>query len=131
MLTAIMRYSDPFVKLRRSSYRRSICLTDIEKQIVLKAGFQNLFEECMEAFEELQCPDYNHKNTPYRGILPKARHATATCCRKCLWHWHRIPRHRPLTDDEKSYIVRIILRWVKKEIAERRNVYVLRHPGIV
>jgi hypothetical protein len=41
-----------------------------------------------------------------------AQHATATCCRKCLARWHRIPPGRPLTAEEAQYIARVIERWL-------------------
>ena len=47
--------------------------------------------------------------TPRSGnVIYYAQHATATCCRKCAEEWHAIPRNRPLTDDEVTYMVQLI-----------------------
>jgi hypothetical protein len=43
----------------------------------------------------------------------KAMHATATCCRKCLFRWHRIPRYRQLELHEVDFIVNVIMAWIK------------------
>jgi hypothetical protein len=116
MLTAIMRHSDPFVRLKRSSYRRNMRLTALEREFVVKEGFDKVVEKCKGVLEDLDMPDYTHGETSYNGVVPKAQHATSTCCRKCLFNWHGIPRYRPLTDDERAYIIRLILRWVRKEL---------------
>jgi hypothetical protein len=115
MLTSIMRYSDPFLRLRQSNYRRNMHLTELEQQMVLKNGFTQLAEKCEDVIYDLQDPHHTHRETPYRGVIPKAQHATATCCRKCLFNWHSIPRYRPLNEDEQIYLTTLILKWVKKE----------------
>ena len=41
-----------------------------------------------------------------------AQHATATCCRSCLYKWHHIKKEKELTKDEVDYIVNIIMEWI-------------------
>ncbi len=41
-----------------------------------------------------------------------AQHATATCCRSCLYKWHHIEKEKELTKDEVDYIVNIIMEWI-------------------
>jgi hypothetical protein len=120
MLTAIMRHSDPFVRLKSSSYRRNMGLTAFEKKSVMKEGFGKVVERCREALDDLDMPDYTHGETPYKGVVPKAQHATSTCCRKCMFRWHGIPRYRELTEEERAYVIRLILRWVRKELATQK-----------
>jgi hypothetical protein len=117
MLTAIMRDSDPFVRLKQSSYRRGMGLTKLEKEFVIRHGFEKIVAKCREVLDDLDMPDYQHGETGYKGVVPKAQHATSTCCRKCMYRWHGIPRYRELTEEERSYVIRLILRWVRKEIA--------------
>ena len=45
-----------------------------------------------------------------------AQHATATCCRGCLYKWHNISKNRKLTDNEVNYIVSIIVVWIERDI---------------
>jgi predicted Fe-S protein YdhL (DUF1289 family) len=45
-----------------------------------------------------------------------AQHATACCCRGCLKKWHHIPEHRALTEDEKNYVVNVLMAWIKRDI---------------
>ena len=64
-------------------------------------------------------PRNDGKQTPYRGHpVFVAQHATATCCRNCLARNHEIARGTPLTAEEQSYVVRVILRWIERELAE-------------
>jgi hypothetical protein len=63
-------------------------------------------------------PTRDGKQTPYRGHpVFVAQHATATCCRSCLERWHDIPRGRELTEDERSYAVDVICRWIEQDVA--------------
>ena len=44
------------------------------------------------------------------------QHATATCCRNCLYKWHHISKDKELSQEEIDYIVNIIMQWIYKEI---------------
>ena len=44
-----------------------------------------------------------------------AAHATATCCRGCLYKWYHIPPNRELTSQEIDYLVGIIIIWITNE----------------
>ncbi len=55
--------------------------------------------------------------TPYRGHpVFVAQHATATCCRWCLQREHGVRRGHELNEDERDYVVRLILRWIEREL---------------
>lgn len=56
------------------------------------------------------------KQTPMKGHpVFIAQHATATCCRKCLYKWHKIVMDATLNDQEINYIVDIIMKWILTE----------------
>lgn len=53
------------------------------------------------------------KQTPTRGHpVFIAQHATATCCRSCLYKWHKIDKDKELTEKEVDYIVNVIMSWI-------------------
>ena len=57
------------------------------------------------------------KQTPMRGHpVFIAQHATATCCRGCLEKWHHISKNRKLAKDEITYIVNVIMEWIKRQL---------------
>lgn len=65
-------------------------------------------------------PRNDGRQTPYRGHpVFTAQHATATCCRNCLQHWHQIPKGRDLTPEERTYVVNVICRWIARELGSR------------
>jgi hypothetical protein len=47
-----------------------------------------------------------------------AQHATATCCRGCLWKWHQIEKGRPLTDDEIWFVGALVMEWVGEQVGQ-------------
>ena len=56
------------------------------------------------------------KQTPMRGHpVFIAQHATATCCRSCLFKWHHIEKNKELNKKEIDYIVSIIMKWIENE----------------
>lgn len=56
------------------------------------------------------------KQTPMRGHpVFIAQHATATCCRGCLYKWHHILPNQELTPNQIDYIVNIIMIWIENE----------------
>ena len=48
-----------------------------------------------------------------------AQHATACCCRGCLFKWHKIPKERELTSKEKEFIKALIMSWIEREYKNR------------
>lgn len=61
-------------------------------------------------------PPNDGRQTPYRNHpVFVAQHATATCCRACLARAHGITRGHPLTQDERAYVVDVIMRWIERE----------------
>lgn len=62
-------------------------------------------------------PKNDGRQTPMRGHpIFIAQHATATCCRGCLEKWHRIPRGRPLTDEEIDYVLAVFSKWLTAQL---------------
>lgn len=42
------------------------------------------------------------------------RHATATCCRRCVATWHGVPNERPLTDEQLKYCASLLLHFIDR-----------------
>ena len=57
------------------------------------------------------------KQTPMRGHpVFIAQHATATCCRICLYKWHKILPNHKLSEEEINYVVKTIMEWINIQI---------------
>jgi len=48
-----------------------------------------------------------------------AQHATATCCRGCIEKWHGIKKQKELSEDEKNYLVSVIMKWIVNFVNEQ------------
>jgi hypothetical protein len=47
-----------------------------------------------------------------------AKHATATCCRRCIEEWHAIPPHRALTEDEIQYLTQLVTLYIGERLPD-------------
>lgn len=131
MWTSIMRHSDPMLRLRANAFRRSFALGELEHLQLQKWGWPVIREHAEKIVRErLMVTDFHGgkphdggthdktqandgTQTPYTGHpVFIAQHATATCCRQCLFKWHRIPLFRPLNEEEIRLCVTLILRWI-------------------
>ena len=57
------------------------------------------------------------KQTPMRGHpVFIAQHATATCCRECIWKWHKLQPGKELSQVQQEYLVDVIMTWIQKEM---------------
>ncbi len=62
-------------------------------------------------------PTFDGRQTPLAGnVIFYAQHATATCCRKCMEVWHRIPRDRDLTEEEIRYIAGLNMLYIRQRL---------------
>ena len=63
----------------------------------------------------LKIIDNDGKQTPMRGHpVFIAQHATACCCRGCLYKWHHIEKDKELSEKEIRFIVCLIIEWIKR-----------------
>ena len=103
-----------------SKFRSSFHLKKKDIDYVKEKGLDKIEEHAYDFINKRLAPAYiknDGKQTPMRGHpVFIAEHATATCCRSCLYKWHKIEKGRDLTKEEIDYIVKLILMWIKKEV---------------
>jgi hypothetical protein len=64
-------------------------------------------------------PTFDGRQTPRSGnVIYYAQHATATCCRKCMEVWHRIPRDRDMTEDEIKYACGLNMLYIRQRLPD-------------
>jgi predicted Fe-S protein YdhL (DUF1289 family) len=109
---------DLFAALRQSSFRARQRLRAPDLGYLRARGMATVLRHADEMIATRLAPaepPNDVRQTPMRGHpVFVAQHATATCCRGCLAKWHRIPRGRDLTDDERAYVVRVLERWLRE-----------------
>lgn len=109
---------DKLFSLSKSKFRSSFKLRKRELFYLNEKGFE-VIEDHVNYFirERLAKKDLlnDGKQTPMKGHpVFIAQHATATCCRGCLYKWHHIEKDRELTEKEIRFIVALIMEWIKK-----------------
>ncbi len=114
------RYEELFDRLARSAFRSRFCLTEKDKAYVRDKGMDTIRSHARDFVAKRLAPAQpknDGKQTPMRGHpVFLAQHATATCCRGCLWKWHHIPEGKPLTETQQEYVVDVIMEWICRQM---------------
>src|SRR5574344_2215453 len=112
--------TDILYSLSKSKFRNSFHLKDKDKLYVKNKGMDTIRSHAYDFISKRLGPCNNPKDgkqTPYRGHpVFIAEHATATCCRGCVYKWHHIDNNHNLTSKEIDYIVDIIMKWIDNEM---------------
>ena len=107
-------------RLSKSKFRSSFHLNKKLKEYVNEKSKDVIKSHAYDFINQRLKPKYlpnDGKQTPMKGHpVFIAQHATATCCRSCLYKWHKINKDKELTQREVDYIVNIIMLWIEKEM---------------
>ena len=105
-----------FRELGGSDFRRRFRLRGKELEYLRRKGLPAVLEHASDFIEKRLAPAEpanDGRQTPMRNHPAfVAQHATATCCRGCLSKWHRIPKGRPLDEEERRYVLSVLERWL-------------------
>ncbi len=111
-------------RLSKSKFRSSFKLKPQDIDYINKKGMETIRSHAYDFLNKnIRVKiEKDGKQTPMHGHpVFVAQHATATCCRGCIEKWYKIPQNKELTDEEITYLVNIIMKWILKEY-ERNNV---------
>ena len=107
-------------QLQKSKFRSGFKLKEKEKLYIKEKGLEKIKEHAYDFINKRLAPSFivnDGKQTPMKGHpVFIAQHATATCCRNCLYKWYKIPKNRQLSDKEIDYIVNVIMKWITQNI---------------
>ncbi len=121
MWSQILSNPSTLTRLKSSNFRRKFYLSSNEKQYVVE-NFE-IFDQFIKHVINTNLknkPIDDGRQTPYSGNpIFKAQHATATCCRKCIFKWHRIPSYKELSENEINLLTNIILKWLKNNVSDK------------
>ena len=111
--------------LSKSNFRSEFHLKQKDKDYIKEKGIEKIREHAYDFINKRLAPENipnDGKQTPMRGHpVFIAQHATATCCRGCLYKCHKIPKGIELNDEQKDYIVNVIMTWIDREIKDSYN----------
>ena len=112
-------------KLSKSKFRSSFHLRKYMLNYINEKGMDKIEEHAYDFISNRLKPSFipnDGKQTPMKGHpVFISQHATATCCRSCLYKWHHIEKGRELTSKEVDYIVSVIMAWINKEVKNERK----------
>ena len=110
---------DILEKLSNSKFRNSFKLKENEIKYINEKGMDKIKSHAYDFITKRLAPKEilnDGRQTPMKGHpVFIAQHATATCCRKCLYKWHKIKPGKELSTEEIDYIVNVIMRWIKNQ----------------
>ncbi len=111
------------LKLSKSKFRSSFKLKENDLKYIEDKGIEKIKEHAYEFITKRIAPGNipnDGKQTPMKGHpVFIAQHATATCCRNCLYKWHNISKNKVLNASEINYIVSLIIEWIEINGKER------------
>ena len=106
--------------LKKSKFRSSFYLKNKDKEYIREKGIETIEKHTRDFIEKRLAPKEiknDGKQTPMRGHpVFIAQHATACCCRSCINKWHKIPKNIELSEEQKSYVVEVIMSWIRKQM---------------
>ena len=107
--------------LSKSKFRGSFHLNKKMKDYVKEKGFYKIKLDARDLITKRiapEIPNNDGKQTPMRQVHPVfiAQHATATCCRDCLYKWHHIDSNIVLEEEQINTIVSILINWIVLEL---------------
>ena len=115
-----MTYSEAFVKLDRSTFRRRFRLSAALKHYIDEKGMDAIrrhAEDFVRTRLASAHPVSDGRQTPMRGHpVFVAQHATATCCRGCLNKWWNVPVGVALSERCQAKVVGLIMAWIEREL---------------
>ncbi len=109
-----------FYRLSKSKFRSRFHLSKKDIDYIHSKGIDIIRQHAYDFIQKRLAPanlENDGKQTPMRGHpVFIAQHATATCCRGCLYKWHHISKNHDLTSKQIDYIVFVIMKWILKEV---------------
>ena len=107
-------------KLSTSPLRSKFHLKPIDIEYVKAKGMDIIMAHAYDFITKRLAPKdipNDGKQTPMKGHpVFTAQHATATCCRGCLYKWHKIEKGTQLTEKQQDYVVNIIMEWINRQL---------------
>ena len=110
-------------KLSKSKFRSSFHLKAKDIAYIDEKGMDTIKSHAEDFISEKLAPAYpknDGKQTPMKNHpVFIAQHATASCCRGCLYKWYHIKPHTQLNDSQQEMIVQVIMAWIKRELQRK------------
>lgn len=112
--------NDALLNLQKSKFRSKFHLSDSDIEYINRRGIDAIKSDAGYFVKNRLAPEYpknDGRQTPFKGHpVFIAQHATACCCRGCLYKWYRVPKGVELTEEQQKKIVNLIMAWILKQM---------------
>ncbi len=109
-------------KLKKSKFRSSFHLSEKDKVYIKEKGMDTIRLHAHDFISSRLAPaeiPNDGKQTPMKGHpVFIAQHATACCCRGCLYTWYKVKKNKQLSEAQIQKIVNLIVAWIESEITQ-------------
>ncbi len=109
-------------KLQKSKFRSSFHLSKKDKAYINEKGMETIRLHAEDFVKKRLAPaiiENDGKQTPMRGHpVFVAQHATACCCRGCLYKWYKVKPGKELNEVQQQKIVNLLMKWIENEMSE-------------
>ena len=127
----MIKYDALKANLVKSPFRSRFKLKEKDLVYIAEKGFDTIALQATQIISSRLGPANpvnDGSQTPMKGhVVFIAQHATATCCRGCLYKWHKIPQNVELSEEQIDYVVTLIMKWIEKEYINynknRNNIF--------
>ena len=113
-------YRQLFERLDNSRFRSSFHLKQKDIDYINEKGLDTIRQHAKDFIAKREAPAVipnDGKQTPMRGHpVFIAQHATATCCRGCIYKWHKMRPGKELSKVQQEYLVDVIMTWIEGEM---------------
>ena len=107
-------------KLKSSPFRAKFHLSEKDRAYVEEKGMDAIRQHAFDFIGKRLAPadiPNDGKQTPMKGHpVFIAQHATACCCRGCLYKWYKVRPNKALSDEQINKIVNLIMAWIEREL---------------
>ena len=118
-------YDEILYKLSQSHFRNRFRLSEKDKTYAREKGYATIKKHAADFIAGRVAPDKpanDGKQTPMRGHpVFIAQHATACCCRQCIYKWHRFPPEGCLNEKQQAYLVGLIMEWITRQLQKQSD----------
>ena len=112
--------SEALNKLSKSKFRSRFHLKEKDIIYVKDKGMDTIKSHTLDFINKRLKDSFipnDGKQTPMKGHPTFiAQHATACCCRGCLFKWYGIEMNKELNDNEINFIQNLIIEWINNEV---------------